>query len=100
MKFGKLAYAWFEKGLIKVTENYWGAHAPPPLPLPAPPPPPPPVPTAVTNAKMELDKVMNTTKSDVSEAYKAKFDCSEDSDSDSHDKNYLKEKLNDFVRLP
>ena len=24
MRFGKLAYVWFEKGHIKVTDNSWG----------------------------------------------------------------------------
>ena len=32
MRFGKLAYVWFEKGHIKVTNIYWGAHGPPYLP--------------------------------------------------------------------
>ena len=44
-------------------------------------------------------KVMNTIKSDISEAYKVQVDCLEDSESDSYDKNDMKEKANDLVRL-
>ena len=36
-------------------------------------------------AKMKLDKVINTIKSIISEIYKVKVDCWEDSKSDSHD---------------
>ena len=32
---------------------------------------------------MKLDKVMNTLKSNISEAYKVQVDCLEDSESDS-----------------
>ena len=53
----------------------------------------------ITNAKMKLDKVMNTIKSYISEAYKVQVDCLEDSESDSHDKNDMKEKPNDSVSL-
>ena len=35
----------------------------------------------ITNAKMKLDKVMNTLKSNISEACKVEVDCSEDSES-------------------
>ena len=40
-----------------------------------------------TNAKKKLDKVMNTIKSNISEAYKVQVDCWKDSESDSYDKN-------------
>ena len=42
---------------------------------------------------------MKTLKSNISEAYKVQVDCLKDSESDSYDKNDMKEKLNDFVRL-
>ena len=42
---------------------------------------------------------MKTLKSDISEAYKAQIDCLKDSESDSYDKNDMKEKVNDLVRL-
>ena len=53
----------------------------------------------ITNIKMKLDKVMNTIKSNISEAYKVQVDCWEDSGSDSCDKNDMKEKTNELVRL-
>ena len=40
-----------------------------------------------------------TLKSNISEAYKVQVDCLKDSDSDSYDKNDMKEKVNDLVRL-
>ena len=48
---------------------------------------------------MKLDKIMNTIKSNISEAYKVQADCWEDSESDSYDKNDMKEKVNELVRL-
>ena len=42
---------------------------------------------------------MKTLKSNISEAYKVKVDCLKDSESDSYNKNDLKEKMNDLVRL-
>ena len=42
---------------------------------------------------------MKTLKSDISEAYKAQVDCLKDSESDSYDKNDMKESGNDLVRL-
>ena len=53
----------------------------------------------IANAKMKLDKVMNTIQSNISEAYKVQVDCWEDSESDSYDKNDMKEKTNELVRL-
>ena len=41
---------------------------------------------------------MNTLKSDISEAYKVQVDCLKDSESDSLDKNDMKEKVNDLIR--
>ena len=42
---------------------------------------------------------MKTLKSNISEAYKVQVDCLKDSESDSYDKNDMKGKLNDLVRL-
>ena len=42
---------------------------------------------------------MKTLKSNISEAYEVQGDCLKDSESDSYDKNDIKEKLNDLVRL-
>ena len=42
---------------------------------------------------------MKTLKSNISEAYKVHVDCLKDSESDSYDKNDMKEKVNDLVRL-
>ena len=42
---------------------------------------------------------MKTLKSNISEAYKEQVDCLKDSESDSHDKNDMKENVNDLVRL-
>ena len=53
----------------------------------------------MTDAKMKLDKIMNTIKSNISEAYKVQLHCWEDSESDSYDKNDMKEKVNELVRL-
>ena len=46
-----------------------------------------------------LHAFMKTLKSNISEAYKAQVDCFKDSQSDSYDKNDIKEKVNDLVRL-
>ena len=40
-----------------------------------------------------------TLKSNISEAYKVQVDCLKDSESDSYDKNDMKEKVNGLVRL-
>ena len=42
---------------------------------------------------------MKTLKSDISEAYKVQIHCWKDSETDSYDKNDVKEKVNDLVRL-
>ena len=42
---------------------------------------------------------MKTLKSNISEAYKVQVDCLKDSGSDSYDKNDMKEKVNELVRL-
>ena len=52
----------------------------------------------ITNIKIKLDKVMNTLKSDISEAYTVHVDCLEDSGSDSYDKKDMKVKANELVR--
>ena len=48
---------------------------------------------------VSLHAFMKTLKSNISEAYKVQVDCLKDFESDSYDKNYMKEKLNDLVRL-
>ena len=47
----------------------------------------------------QLHAFMKTLKSNISEAYKVQVDCLKDSESDSYDKNDMKEKVNEFVRL-
>ena len=42
---------------------------------------------------------MKTLKSNISEACKVQVDCLKDLESDSYDKNDMKEKVNDLVRL-
>ena len=42
---------------------------------------------------------MRTLKNHISEAYKVQVDSLKDSESDSYDKNIIKEKVNDLVRL-
>ena len=42
---------------------------------------------------------MKTIKSDISEAYKVQVHYLNDSESDSYDKNDMKQKVNDLVRL-
>ena len=42
---------------------------------------------------------MKTLRSNISEVYKVQVNCLKDSESDSHDKNYMKEKLNDLLRF-
>ena len=48
---------------------------------------------------VSLHAFMKTLKSNISEAYKVQVDCLKDSESDSYNKNDLKEKVNDLVRL-
>ena len=42
---------------------------------------------------------MKTLKSNISEAYKVQSDCLKDSESDSHDKDDMKKRVNDLARL-
>ena len=42
---------------------------------------------------------MKTLKSNISEVHKVQIECLKDSESDSYDKNDMKEKVNDLVRL-
>ena len=53
----------------------------------------------ITDAKMKLDKVTNTIKSNISEACRVQAECQEDSEAHSYDKNNMNEKVNEFVRL-
>ena len=48
---------------------------------------------------MKLDKVINTINSDISEVYKVQVECLQDSKSDSFEKNDMKKKANELVRL-
>ena len=48
---------------------------------------------------MSSHAFLETLKSNVSEAYKVQFHCLKDSESDSYDKNDMKKKVNDLVRL-
>ena len=45
---------------------------------------------------VSLRAFMKTLKSNTSEAYKVQFDCLKDSQSDSYNKNDMKEKVNEF----
>ena len=54
---------------------------------------------SVVISPVSLHAFMKTLKSNVSEAYKVQVDCLKDSESDSYDKNDMKEKVNDLVRL-
>ena len=45
-----------------------------------------------------LHSFMKNLKSDISNAYKEQADCSKDSESDSYDKNEIKEKVNVLAR--
>ena len=46
---------------------------------------------------VSLHAFMKTFKSNISEAYKVQVDCLKDSQSDSYDKNDMKEKENDWL---
>ena len=48
---------------------------------------------------VSLHPFMETSKSDISEAYEVQVDCLKDSGSDPYDKNEMKEKVNDLVML-
>ena len=51
-------------------------------------------------SSVSLQAFMKTLKSNISaEAYKVQVDCLKESESDSYDKNDMKEKVNDLVRL-
>ena len=47
----------------------------------------------------QLTCIYETLKSNISEAYKVQVDCFKESESDSYDKNDMKERVNDLVRL-
>ena len=54
---------------------------------------------SIDNSSVNLHAFMKTLKSNISEAYKVQVDCLKDSESDSDNKNDMKDKLNDLVRL-
>ena len=47
----------------------------------------------------KLTRIYENFKSNISEAYKVQVDCLKVSESDSYDKNDMKEKMNGLVRL-
>ena len=48
---------------------------------------------------LSLHAFMKTLKSNISEACKVQVDCLKDSGSDSYDQNFMKEKMDDLVKL-
>ena len=54
---------------------------------------------SIGTSPVSFHAFMKTLKSNISEAYKVQVDCLKDSESDSYDKNDMKEKVNDLVRL-
>ena len=50
-------------------------------------------------SRVSLQAFTKTLKSNISEVHRVQVNCLKDSESDSYDKNDMKEKLNDFVRL-
>ena len=48
---------------------------------------------------VSLHAFIKTLKSNISKAHTVHVDCLKDSESDSYDKNNMKEKVNDFVSL-
>ena len=54
---------------------------------------------SVVISPVSLHASMKTLKSNISEAQKVQVDCLKDSESDSYDRNDVKEKVNDLVRL-
>ena len=56
-------------------------------------------PKSIGISPVSLHTFMKTLKSNISDAYKVLVDCLKDSESDSYDKNDMKEKVNDLVRL-
>ena len=50
-------------------------------------------------SSVSLNAFMKTLRSNISETYIVQVDCLKDSESDSYDKNDMKEKVNEFVRL-
>ena len=48
---------------------------------------------------LSLHAFMKNLKSNISEACKVQVDCLKDSGSDSYDKNFMKEKMDDLVKL-
>ena len=54
---------------------------------------------SIVNSPVSLHGFMKTLKNNISEACKVQVHCLKYSDSDSYDKNGMKEKVNDLVRL-
>ena len=52
-----------------------------------------------TSNQLAFQAFMKTLKSDISEAYKVQVDCLKDAESAFYDKNDMKEKVNDLIRL-
>ena len=51
------------------------------------------------NFTCQLIRIYDNFKERISEAYREQVDCLKNSESDSYDKNDMKEKVNDLVRL-
>ena len=56
-------------------------------------------PKSIGISPVSLHTFMKTLKSNISDAYKVLVDCLKDSESDSYDKNDMKEKVNDLIWL-
>ena len=56
-------------------------------------------PKSIGISPVSLHTFMKTWKSNISDAYKVLVDCLKDSESDSYDKNDMKEKVDGLVRL-
>ena len=54
---------------------------------------------SIAISPVSLQASMKTLKSNLLEAFKVQGDCLKDSESDSYDKNGMKENVNDLVRL-
>ena len=54
---------------------------------------------SIAISPVSLHAFMKTLKSDISETYKVQVGCLKDSEYDSYDRNVMKERVNDLVRL-
>ena len=54
---------------------------------------------SISISPVSFDAFMITLRSNILEAYKVQVDCLKDSQPDSNEKNYMKEKVNDLVKV-